>query len=521
MAWSPRRPRTLDADVLDGAGRAGRRRRSGCGVGLPSSTAARSTVTRLTRVRPAGGQLGTLSAQRRQYGAHRAVRAGGRAGDRLGRDALQERREPLQRQEDARRAGRAGRPPQPWSGPLTDPDRGSGLKTTTRSSPSRRAPVTLQRCSTEGRATMRRTPPTATASSSPTRARSSGAVRGPGQAQDQLELRVARGARCRRCAARSAVAGPGAGSGRVGIAVEVPSDLQQRRDAGGLGRGVIHGAARGRTPPSPARSASTACCSACRSRSQRAAGPRSDGGGPGTNRLTTIPSTESPCSASAVTVRRVSAATTRSGVSTSRIDVRAWSASIPRSPASCSARSSSASMVASQPSASPLRAGQPRQHAADRAAVRREQPLDVARDGLRQAEQPQRLGGGAAVDDHDLPRPALGQPRAPRRAPGGPRRRAARSARRPPVRRRPRPPAGSAGGPAAGSRSRRAASGCRCGRRTDRPPPRRGRRRARPPARRRASAPGRSRRRAPCGPTAPAATPSPRPGSSCRRHPCP
>jgi hypothetical protein len=39
--------------------------------------------------------------------------------------------------------------------------------------------------------------------------------------------------------------------------------------------------------------------------------------------------------------------------------------------------------------------------------VRREQSLQVRRERLGQAEQPQRLRGGTAVDDHDLPQPAL------------------------------------------------------------------------------------------------------------------
>ena len=53
-------------------------------------------------------------------------------------------------------------------------------------------------------------------------------------------------------------------------------------------------------------------------------------------------------------------------------------------------------------------AGQARQQPAHRPPVRGEQPLDVARQRFGQAQQPQRLRGGPAVDDDDLPRPRLG-----------------------------------------------------------------------------------------------------------------
>jgi hypothetical protein len=54
------------------------------------------------------------------------------------------------------------------------------------------------------------------------------------------------------------------------------------------------------------------------------------------------------------------------------------------------------------------RAGEAGEQAPHRAPVGGEQPFQVARQRLRQRQQPQRLGRGAAVDDHDVPRSVLG-----------------------------------------------------------------------------------------------------------------
>ena len=110
--------------------------------------------------------------------------------------------------------------------------------------------MTVQRRSAAGSATSRRTPAAVTASSSPTRARSSGAVRGPGQVQRQLEGRVgeravARGAANAQQRRRRAPGGrpPGRRAPHSSAA-----KLEQRGDAGRLGRGVPDGA-HGRPEP--------------------------------------------------------------------------------------------------------------------------------------------------------------------------------------------------------------------------------------------------------------------------------
>ena len=136
--------------------------------------------------------------------------------------------------------------------------------------------------------------------------------------------------------------------GRVVVAPQLRRELEQRLDARRLGRRVPDRAQR---VPSRSRSASTAACSPPRSRSQRAASPGASGGGTGTIRFATRPSTCRPSNASAVSVRRVSAATTRSGVSTSRIPVCGDASSARRS-ASSPARPSRASTVRSQRRAS-------------------------------------------------------------------------------------------------------------------------------------------------------------------------
>ena len=54
------------------------------------------------------------------------------------------------------------------------------------------------------------------------------------------------------------------------------------------------------------------------------------------------------------------------------------------------------------------RAGQDRPEGADQAALHRQHALHVPAERLRQREQPQRLRGGGAVDDHDVPLPRAG-----------------------------------------------------------------------------------------------------------------
>ena len=95
-------------------------------------------------------------------------------------------------------------------------------------------------------------------------------------------------------------------------------------------------------------------------------------------------------------------------VRTSRIEVRVRSASIARRPASCSASRRARPPCVPSPRGAPPAAGQAREQAAHRPPVRREQPLQVARQRLGQRQQPQRLGRRPAVDDDHVPRRRLG-----------------------------------------------------------------------------------------------------------------
>ena len=103
--------------------------------------------------------------------------------------------------------------------------------------------VTVHRRSTAGSATSRRTPAAVTASSSPIRARSSGAVRGAGEVQRELELGVRGPAAARRPPHRQGRRRRPVGGGSSSPH-SCAASAQQRADAGGLGRGVVDGAHR-------------------------------------------------------------------------------------------------------------------------------------------------------------------------------------------------------------------------------------------------------------------------------------
>ena len=145
-----------------------------------------------------------------------------------------------------------------------------------------------------------------------------------------------------------------------------------------------------------------------------------------------------PCSASDVSVRRASARTTRSGVRTRRtvvLSARRMACTSTQLRVPASQRLEDGDPGQRQPGG--RRGGRPQP--AEQAALGGQQPVEVPGERLGQGQQAQRLGGGGAVDDDQVPQPRLDLGRAARAGPAPPRRRAARSApRRPPGRRRPR-----------------------------------------------------------------------------------
>ena len=220
-------------------------RSSGCPTTCAPSVRARrisSSAARSSRDEPAEvlGQplheLGTLPAQRGHQRAQRADGAGlGRhRGGRLDAQPVQHGLDPVERRprERAQLGGRPGvRVASGGRGRHRVQTAGSGANVTHRSSPSSRAAVTVHRRSTDGSATSRRTPPTATTSSSPTLASSRGPSARAGQGERQLELRVGRRA-LPPGAPHPHRRGAGRARGRrVGAAVEVVGDLQQRGHA--------------------------------------------------------------------------------------------------------------------------------------------------------------------------------------------------------------------------------------------------------------------------------------------------
>ena len=154
-------------------------------------------------------------------------------------------------------------------------------------------------------------------------------------------------------------------------------------------------------------------------------------------------------------MRRASAMTTRSGVSTRRTDAVG-----PLSSA-CTARiwryqpgHRTGDLGRRQRHTGGRRGGGPQ--SAQQPPLPGQQPLEVPGQGLREREQPQRLGGRGAVDDDEVPvarTPPGGAARAARRPP---RRRAARSAPRRRQGRSRASPAPGAGSPAPPARSGRA-----------------------------------------------------------------
>ena len=137
---------------------------------------------------------------------------------------------------------------------------------------------------------------------------------------------------------------------------------------------------------------------------------RAEAGGAGSTWFATNPSTRSPCRASAVSVRRVSAATTRSGVSTSRMPCRGRASSAAQpgelvgQPAERVRGALPAPAASRPPPASPAISPRTARRCAGNSRSR------YPDDGLGQRQQPQRLRGRAAVDHHDVPRAGLRGP---------------------------------------------------------------------------------------------------------------
>ena len=260
----------------------------------------------------------------------------------------------------------------------------------TRSTPSStRAPATRSRARPAGRVSRRRYGPTVTTSSSPLRARSTWSRLTNGSARRSTRAGAAAGT------TSNGPSPAGAASGSV-AAVESRGELAERLDADRLARPVLR--APQRQPGERLLDLGEHVVLG-----QHPAGPPVVGAVGG----------EDPVGDDAVDAvavegqRRVASAAPRRARRTPGVSTIRTLASGPDSSARTSSSSACSRSTASKTRAAGHRdAGRPGQHRPQRLhhpLLHGEDPLHVPAERLGQREQPQRLGGGRAVDDDDVP----------------------------------------------------------------------------------------------------------------------